>query len=77
MGEWDETGSWEIDGVDSVGLGQGLLAGSCGYGDEPCGSGATELITLTRGHLPLSGIRVASACTVKAGTQSSVYIHRR
>jgi hypothetical protein len=27
---------------DSVGSGQGLVAGSCEYGDEPLGSGAME-----------------------------------
>jgi hypothetical protein len=32
-------------GVDSPGSGQGLLAGCCECGDEPSGSGATELVT--------------------------------
>jgi hypothetical protein len=31
-------------GVDSPGSGKGPLAGSCECGDEPSGSGATELI---------------------------------
>jgi hypothetical protein len=30
--------------VDPVGSGQGPVAGSCEYGDEPSGSGATELL---------------------------------
>jgi hypothetical protein len=33
--------------VDSVGSGQGLIAGSCEHGDEPLGCGATELVSLT------------------------------
>jgi hypothetical protein len=35
---------WEVCGMDSVGSGQGLMAASCEHGDEPSGSGATELI---------------------------------
>jgi hypothetical protein len=31
-------------GVDSSGSGQGAVAGCCEYGDEPSGSGATELV---------------------------------
>jgi hypothetical protein len=31
--------------VDPVGSGQGPVAGSCEYGDEPSGSGATELVS--------------------------------
>jgi hypothetical protein len=31
--------------VDPVGSGYGPMAGSCEYGDEPSGSGATELIS--------------------------------
>jgi hypothetical protein len=31
--------------LDSVGSGQGQVAGSCEYGDEPTGSGATELVS--------------------------------
>jgi hypothetical protein len=31
-------------GVDPVGSGQGPVAGSCEYGDEPSGSGATEFV---------------------------------
>jgi hypothetical protein len=31
--------------LDPVGSGQGPVAGSCEYGDEPSGSGATELDT--------------------------------
>jgi hypothetical protein len=31
-------------GVGSVGSGQGLVAGFCECGDEPSGSGATELV---------------------------------
>jgi hypothetical protein len=30
--------------VDPVGLEYGPVAGSCEYGDEPAGSGATELV---------------------------------
>jgi hypothetical protein len=30
--------------VDLVGSGWGPVAGSCEYGDEPAGSGATELL---------------------------------
>jgi hypothetical protein len=33
-------------GVDSAGSGLGPLAGCCEYGDEPSGSGATELVKL-------------------------------
>jgi hypothetical protein len=32
--------------VNSVGSGQGPVAGSCEYGDEPLGSGTTELATM-------------------------------
>jgi hypothetical protein len=35
---------WGECRVDPVGSGQGSVAGSCEYGDEPSGSGATELI---------------------------------
>jgi hypothetical protein len=31
--------------LDTVGPGQGQVAGSCEYGDEPAGSGATELVS--------------------------------
>jgi hypothetical protein len=31
-------------GVDSTGSGQGPLAGCCECGDEPSGSGGTELV---------------------------------
>jgi hypothetical protein len=31
--------------VDSVGSGWGPVAGSCKNGDEPSGSGATELVS--------------------------------
>jgi hypothetical protein len=34
---------WILGTVDLVGSGQGPVAGSCEYGDEPSGSGATEL----------------------------------
>jgi hypothetical protein len=30
--------------VDPVGSGEGLVAGSCKYGDEPLGSGTTDLV---------------------------------
>jgi hypothetical protein len=30
--------------MDPVGSGQGPVAGFCEYGDEPSGSGATELV---------------------------------
>jgi hypothetical protein len=39
-----EIGWGEGGGVDSPGSGWGSLAGSCEYGDEPSGSGATELV---------------------------------
>jgi hypothetical protein len=32
--------------VDPVGSGLGPVAGSCKYGDEPAGSGTTELASL-------------------------------
>jgi hypothetical protein len=32
-------------GVDSSGSGLGRLAGCCEHGDEPSGSGATELVS--------------------------------
>jgi hypothetical protein len=35
---------WGGGEVDSVGAGQGPVAGSCENGDEPSGSGATELV---------------------------------
>jgi hypothetical protein len=31
--------------VDPVGSGQGPVASCCEYGDEPSGSGATELVS--------------------------------
>jgi hypothetical protein len=31
--------------VDPVGSGLGPVVGSCEYGDEPMGSGATELVS--------------------------------
>jgi hypothetical protein len=31
--------------VDVVGSGYGLLAGSCEYGGEPSGSGATDVVS--------------------------------
>jgi hypothetical protein len=31
--------------MDPVGSGWGPVAGSCKYGDEPSGSGATELVS--------------------------------
>jgi hypothetical protein len=37
--------------MDSSGSEYGLMAGSCEYGDEPSGSGATELVN---GVYPLS-----------------------
>jgi hypothetical protein len=46
MGGWDQNGSREIGWgcrVDSAGSGQGLVAGSCEYCDEPSRSGAMEL----------------------------------
>jgi hypothetical protein len=33
-----------VCGVDSVGSGQGPIAGCCEYGDGPSGSCATELV---------------------------------
>jgi hypothetical protein len=49
MGEWAQKESWgdwlgEFR-VDSVSSGQGPVAGSCKYSDEPAGSGATDLVT--------------------------------
>jgi hypothetical protein len=37
-------------GVDSPGKGQGLLAGSCEFGDKALGSGATGLVSLCYDH---------------------------
>jgi hypothetical protein len=31
-------------GLDSTGSGYGLVASCCEYGDEPSGSGATDLV---------------------------------
>jgi hypothetical protein len=36
--------SWGVCAVGSPGTGQGLLVGCCEGGDEPSGSGATELV---------------------------------
>jgi hypothetical protein len=36
-------GDW-LGGVDSVGSGQGPVTGFCERGDEPLGSGTTELV---------------------------------
>jgi hypothetical protein len=35
---------WRGGGVDSSGCGYGPLAGCCECGDEPSGSGATDLV---------------------------------
>jgi hypothetical protein len=35
--------------VHPLGSGQGPVAGSCEYGDEPSGSGATVLVSWTTG----------------------------
>jgi hypothetical protein len=47
MGGWDQNGFYKdwLGGcrVDPVGTGEGLVAGSCKYGDEPLGSGTMEL----------------------------------
>jgi hypothetical protein len=49
MGGWAQKESWgdwvEEFRVDPVSSGQGPVAGSCKYGDEPAGSGATDLVT--------------------------------
>jgi hypothetical protein len=37
-------------GVDSAGSGQGPVAGCCECGDEPSGSGATELVQRSGSH---------------------------
>jgi hypothetical protein len=45
---------WEIGwggGVDSPGSGQGPLAGCCECGDEPSGSGATDLVCFYLVHM--------------------------
>jgi hypothetical protein len=34
-----------VCGMDSVGSGQGLVAGCCEYSDETLGSGAMELVS--------------------------------
>jgi hypothetical protein len=48
MGGWKQNGSQGYwlggGGVDSTGSGWGPLAGCCECGDEPSGSGATELV---------------------------------
>jgi hypothetical protein len=43
--------------LDPVGSGRGPVAGCCEYGDEPSGSGATELVTmlLQLARLDISG----------------------
>jgi hypothetical protein len=38
-------GDWLGGGVDSIGSRQGQVAGSSERGDEPAGSGATELVS--------------------------------
>jgi hypothetical protein len=49
MGGWDHNGSWGnwLGGVKSGSswLRMGPVADTCEYGDEPAGSGATELVT--------------------------------
>jgi hypothetical protein len=49
MGGWDQngpSGNWlGRCGVDSPGSGYGPLAGCCECGDEPSGSGVTELVS--------------------------------
>jgi hypothetical protein len=35
---------FERRGMDSIGSGEGPVAGCCECGDEPSGSGATELV---------------------------------
>jgi hypothetical protein len=45
--------AWGGCGLDSTGSGQGPVAGCCECGDEPSGSGATELVTGTRYTGPL------------------------
>jgi hypothetical protein len=54
MGGWDQNGSlgdWlGACGVDLPGSGWGPLAGCCGCGDEPSGSGATELVSYCPTH---------------------------
>jgi hypothetical protein len=37
-----------VCGLDSTGLGQGLVAGCCECGDKPSGSCATELVSYTQ-----------------------------
>jgi hypothetical protein len=41
-------------GVDPAGSGQGLVASSCKYGDEPLVSGATDLVTYGNDTNPLA-----------------------
>jgi hypothetical protein len=36
-----------VCGLDSTGSGYGLVAGCCESGDEPLGSGATELVSFS------------------------------
>jgi hypothetical protein len=55
MGGWDQNGplrDWLGEcGVDSSGSGLGTLAGCCECGDEPSGSGATDLVMLHNNDL--------------------------
>jgi hypothetical protein len=49
VGRWGQNGSWGDwlggCGLDSIGSGQGPVAGCCECGDEPPGSCATELVS--------------------------------
>jgi hypothetical protein len=56
-------------GLDPAGSGQGPVAASCEYGDEPSGSGATELV-LAIPPLPPSA---SMACN---GTALPFYLNR-
>jgi hypothetical protein len=40
--------------VDLPGSGYGSLAGSCECGDEPSGSGATELVRIYKNTIPVT-----------------------
>jgi hypothetical protein len=58
---WDQNGSlgdWPGEcRLDPVGSGQGPEVGPCEYGDEPSGSGVTELVTLvTCSQQPATGL---------------------
>jgi hypothetical protein len=59
--------------VDPVGSGQGPVAGSCKYSDEPSGSGATELVQLSLVH----NSKHAKTILLSFSTYAIHVLHRR